>query len=179
MLEAWRLKSPTTSQFVQQLVQVDRQHQISAPLSLFEGNVPVIGEFPSLRAINLESQSTPWPYYVGTMALRSLISTNGWINNRDAGDLRRHRAHYSVTVMDSITGHLEELGPTTKKTKTVCHTRLAWRSDELVFAWLEIPAFPKFSPRRKYNSSVGFRYKSAEWNLHHQVRIFYIFYRCC
>ena len=31
----------------------------------------------------------------------SLISawTNGWVNNRDASDLRRHRAHYSVTVM--------------------------------------------------------------------------------
>ena len=24
---------------------------------------------------------------------------NGWTNNRDAGDLRRHRAHYDVTVM--------------------------------------------------------------------------------
>ena len=26
---------------------------------------------------------------------------NGWENNRKAGDLRRHRAHYDVTVMDS------------------------------------------------------------------------------
>ena len=25
--------------------------------------------------------------------------TNGWVNNRDAGDLRRHRSHYDVTVM--------------------------------------------------------------------------------
>ena len=25
--------------------------------------------------------------------------TNGWANDRDAGDLRRHRAHYDVTVM--------------------------------------------------------------------------------
>ena len=25
--------------------------------------------------------------------------TNGWANNRDAGDLRRHGAHYDVTVM--------------------------------------------------------------------------------
>ena len=25
--------------------------------------------------------------------------TNGWANNRDAGDLRCHRAHYDVTVM--------------------------------------------------------------------------------
>ena len=25
--------------------------------------------------------------------------TNGWVNNQDAGDLRRHRAYYDVTVM--------------------------------------------------------------------------------
>ena len=25
--------------------------------------------------------------------------TNGWVNNRDAGDLRRHRAHYDATVL--------------------------------------------------------------------------------
>ena len=24
---------------------------------------------------------------------------NGWVNNREAGDLRRHRAHYDVTLM--------------------------------------------------------------------------------
>ena len=28
--------------------------------------------------------------------------TNGWVNSRDAGDLRRHRAHYDVTVMRYI-----------------------------------------------------------------------------
>ena len=26
---------------------------------------------------------------------------NGWVNNREPGDLRRHRAHYDITVMDS------------------------------------------------------------------------------
>ena len=26
---------------------------------------------------------------------------NGWVNNRQAGDLRRHRAHYDVIVMDN------------------------------------------------------------------------------
>ena len=25
--------------------------------------------------------------------------TNGWVNNGDVGDLRRHRAHYALTVM--------------------------------------------------------------------------------
>ena len=34
----------------------------------------------------------------------SLICTwlNGWVNNREAGDLRRHRAHYDITVMLNI-----------------------------------------------------------------------------
>ena len=27
---------------------------------------------------------------------------NGWVNNRQAGDLRRHRAHYDVIVMDLV-----------------------------------------------------------------------------
>ena len=27
---------------------------------------------------------------------------NGWVNTREAGDLRRYRAHYDVTVMDTL-----------------------------------------------------------------------------
>ena len=27
---------------------------------------------------------------------------NGWVNNRQAGDLKRHRAHYDVTVMINV-----------------------------------------------------------------------------
>ena len=36
----------------------------------------------------------------------SLICTwmNGWVNNREAGDLRRHRAHYDVTLMKNTHG---------------------------------------------------------------------------
>ena len=30
---------------------------------------------------------------------------NGWVNNGEAGDLRRHRAHYDVTVMRSAIRH--------------------------------------------------------------------------
>ena len=38
--------------------------------------------------------------WLGPLML-SLIYTwiNGWVNNRDAGDSRRHRAHYDVTIM--------------------------------------------------------------------------------
>ena len=28
--------------------------------------------------------------------------TNDWVNNRDASDLRRHHAHYDVTVIQSV-----------------------------------------------------------------------------
>ena len=27
------------------------------------------------------------------------VSINGWVNNHEAGDLRRYRAHYEVTIM--------------------------------------------------------------------------------
>ena len=33
------------------------------------------------------------------MFLWSAPWINGWVNNREAGDLRRHRAHYDVNVM--------------------------------------------------------------------------------
>ena len=33
---------------------------------------------------------------------------NGWVNNREAGDLRRHRAHYDVTVMLSVVPTLSQ-----------------------------------------------------------------------
>ena len=31
--------------------------------------------------------------------------TNGWVNNRDAGDLGRHRSHYDVTIMETWNRH--------------------------------------------------------------------------
>ena len=61
---------------------------ISALLALCARNSPVTGEFPSQRP--------------GRGALMfSLICAwiNVWINNREAGDLRRNRAHYDVIVM--------------------------------------------------------------------------------
>ena len=38
-----------------------------------------------------------WPWSL--MFSLICIWINGWVNNRQAGDLRRHRAHYDVTVM--------------------------------------------------------------------------------
>ena len=61
----------------------------------YAGNSPVTGEFPS------QSQ------WRGAL-MSSLICAqiNDWVNNREAGDLRRHRAHYDVSVMVSIVSWL-------------------------------------------------------------------------
>ena len=40
----------------------------------------------------------------------SLIWINDWVNNREAGDLRRHRSHYYVNVMDLSTRKLHCIG---------------------------------------------------------------------
>ena len=36
---------------------------------------------------------------------------NGWVNNREAGDLRRHRAHYDVIVMFAFPRNISHLVP--------------------------------------------------------------------
>ena len=34
--------------------------------------------------------------------------TNGWVNNRDAGDLRRHRAHYDIMTAVMLLKHIKK-----------------------------------------------------------------------
>ena len=60
----------------------------SALLAICAGNSPVPGEFP---------HKGQWR---GTLMF-SLICVwiAGWVNNGEAGDLRRYRANYDVTVM--------------------------------------------------------------------------------
>ena len=67
------------------------RHQMetfSALLAICAGNSPVPGEFPAQRPVTRSFDV-------------SLICTriNGWVNNGEAGDLRRHRAHHDLTVM--------------------------------------------------------------------------------
>ena len=64
---------------------------IFALLAICAGNSPVPGEFPAQRPV-----MRSFDFY-------SLICTriNGWVNNGEAGDLTRHRAHYDVIVMTS------------------------------------------------------------------------------
>ena len=57
-------------------------------LAICVGNSPVTGEFPAQRPVRRNFDI-------------SLICTwiNGWVNSCEPGDLRRHSAHYDVTVM--------------------------------------------------------------------------------
>ena len=67
------------------------RHQVeafSALLVLCEGNPPVTGGFPSQRPVRRS---------FGGFFIRTW--TNDWANNRDAVDLRRHRADYDVTLI--------------------------------------------------------------------------------
>ena len=55
-----------------------------------------------MRGIHRSPVNSPHPgQWRGAFlyVLFDLPWTNAWVNNRDAGDLRRHRAHYYVTVM--------------------------------------------------------------------------------
>ena len=59
-----------------------------ALLALCAGNSPVTGEFPA------QGQ------WLGALLFSLIYAwTNGWINNRNAGDLILRRAHYNVNVM--------------------------------------------------------------------------------
>ena len=69
------------------------RHQIktfSTLLAICAGNSLVTGEFPAQRPATRSFEV-------------SLICAwlDGWVNNGEAGDLRRHRVHYDVTVMKS------------------------------------------------------------------------------
>ena len=55
------------------------------------GNSSVTGEFPAQKPVTRK-------FYV----FFDLRLNNGWVNNREAGDMRRHRAHHDVTVMFTL-----------------------------------------------------------------------------
>ena len=59
--------------------------RVTGPLC---GNSPVTGEFPSQRPVTRSFD-----------VFFDLRLNKDWVNNREAGDLWRHRAHHDVTVM--------------------------------------------------------------------------------
>ena len=69
------------------------RHQMEtfvAILAVCAGNSLVTGEFPSQRPVTGMTFSL----------IRAWI--NSWVDNSEAGDLRRRHAHYDVTVIQAI-----------------------------------------------------------------------------
>ena len=67
------------------------RHQMetfSMLLAICAGNSPVTNEFPSQRLVTRS---------FGVFFICAWI--NCWVHNREAADMRRHRANYDVTVM--------------------------------------------------------------------------------
>ena len=62
---------------------------IESVLAICAGNSPVTGEFPTQRPVTRSFD-----------IFFDLHWINSRVNNREAGDLRRHRPHYDVTVKD-------------------------------------------------------------------------------
>ena len=60
--------------------------------------------WPFVRGIRRSPVNSPHKGQWRGALMFSLIWVwiNGWVNNREAGDLRRHRAHYDVIVMNMI-----------------------------------------------------------------------------
>ena len=71
----------------------------SALLAICAGNSPVTGEFPAQRPVKRS----------GAVMFFFVICAwiKGWVNNRDAGDLRCHCAHYDVNVIKLWDIHCE------------------------------------------------------------------------
>ena len=63
--------------------------------NIFRVTGPLCGEFTGHRWIPRTKVSDAELWYF----LWSVPWINGWVNNREAGDLRRHRANYDVIVM--------------------------------------------------------------------------------
>ena len=59
--------------------------------------------WPFVRGIHRSPVNSPHKGQSRRALMFSLICAwaNGWVNTREAGELRRHRAHYDVTVMSN------------------------------------------------------------------------------
>ena len=60
--------------------------------------------WPFVRGIHRSSVNSPHKgQWRGALLFSFIAWINGWVNTREAGDLRHHRAHYDVILMSSST----------------------------------------------------------------------------
>ena len=106
------------------------RHQMKtfcALLALCAGNSPVTGEFPTQRPVTRSFDV----FFICAWI-------NGWVNNHEAGDLRRHRAHYDVIVMNSTSIIQTAFSMRCLATSRIKIYDKAWGWDVYVFLKLEL-----------------------------------------
>ena len=106
--------------------------------------------WPLVRGIHRSPGNSPHKGQWRGALMFSLICAwiNGWVNNREAGDLRRHRAHCDVTVMEGFVCRLFQLR----------HVSLHIRSSLHGFSQCLIFADAKNIPRRMSCFVIWIRY---------------------
>ena len=104
--------------------------------------------WPFVRGIHRSPVNSPHKGQWRGALMFSLICawTNRWVNNRDAGDLRRHRAHYDATIMS---GEREFPKTMIKKNfwgkKTSNNTYPSWNLRPAKFAFQKSRSIDKIS----------------------------------
>ena len=99
--------------------------------NIFRVTGPLCGEFIGHRWIprTKASDAELWCFFF------IYARINGWINNREAGDLRCHLAHYDVIVMGKMTS-LYWVGPLV----IVRRAGLLWSQQDFEWRW-SVPLF--------------------------------------
>ena len=104
--------------------------------------------WPFARGIHRSPVNSPHKGQWRGALIFTLICTriNGWVNNREAGDLRRYRGHYDVTVMI-----IQRIDNISKERST----------DSALFWFFKTVAHSAISKLIMQNSSLGFHCEIA------------------
>ena len=95
--------------------------------------------WPFVRGIHRSSVYSPHNgQWRGALMFAFICAwTNGWVNNREAGDLKRHRIHYDVTVMQLTIQTGAICSATSNPSNPTPETQFTKRSDVLPSKLLE------------------------------------------
>ena len=110
----------------------------SALLAICAGNSPVPGEFLAKRPVTLSFDVF-------------FVWINGWVNNREAGDLGRNCAHYDVILMNF-------------NDRIVCNQIMETRAPHRV--WIMITkSWVKWTPGVRPINRISIEFLEIQWNL--------------
>ena len=129
--------------------------------------------WPFVRGIHRSPVNSPHKGQWRGALMFSLICVwiNGWVNNRKAGDLRRHRAHYDDTVMWWEESIGDRAGPVNHEAFPWCHhiTTPSQTSGKLitwngyVFIFLVVSADYILAHQSTFCFAIWYKYFSFYW----------------